>query len=90
MSLAGWCGGVFNAVKLLYSFSTSGPSATENPISPKIAVTSSMTCVTGWIFPKEMGLPGKVTSILSSDNFLLISFCSKRLILELIRLLILS
>ena len=33
MSLAGWLSGVFNAVKLLYSFSTSGPSSILKPIS---------------------------------------------------------
>ena len=51
MSLAGWSSGVFNAVKLLYSVSTSGPSATEKPISEKIEEISSMTCDTGCIFP---------------------------------------
>ena len=47
MSLAGWWSGVFNAVKLLYSVSTSGPSATEKPISEKIEEISSITCDTG-------------------------------------------
>ena len=35
ISLAGWLSGVFNAVKLLYSFSTSGPSSILKPISEK-------------------------------------------------------
>ena len=47
MSLAGCSSGVFKAVKLLYSDSTSGPSATENPISEKIEDISSITCETG-------------------------------------------
>ena len=34
-------------LKLLNSFSTSGPSATENPISAKIHVSSSITWDTG-------------------------------------------
>ena len=41
MSLAGWSSGVFNAVKLLCSDSTSGPSATEKPISENIDEISS-------------------------------------------------
>ena len=36
-----------NAVKLLNSVSTSGPSATEKPISEKIEEISSITCDTG-------------------------------------------
>ena len=40
---SGWLSGVFNAVKLLYSFSTSGPSSTLKPISEKIEEISSMT-----------------------------------------------
>ena len=51
ISLAGWSSGVLSAVKLLYSVSTSGPSATENPISENIEEISSITCDTGWIFP---------------------------------------
>ena len=43
ISLAGWLSGVFNAVKLLYSFSTSGPSSTLKPISEKIEEISSIT-----------------------------------------------
>jgi len=39
--------GVFKAVKLLYSFSTSGPSSTLNPISEKIDEISSIVCDTG-------------------------------------------
>jgi len=33
ISLAGWSSGVFNAVKLLYSVSTSGPSATATQLA---------------------------------------------------------
>jgi hypothetical protein len=47
ISLAGWLSGVFNAVKLLYSFSISGPSSTLNPISEKIEEISSITWDTG-------------------------------------------
>ena len=74
MSLAGWLSGVLSAVKLLYSVSTSGPSATEKPISENIEDISSITCETGWIFPCRAGLTGKVTSTFS---FLSFSFISK-------------
>jgi hypothetical protein len=47
MSLAGWLSGVFKAVKLLYSFSISGPSSTLKPISEKIDDISSIVCETG-------------------------------------------
>ena len=76
MSLAGWFGGVLRAVKLLYSFSTSGPSATLKPISENIDDISSITWDTGWIFPFLNERSGRVTSILSFSNFLLISFIS--------------
>ena len=76
MSLAGCSSGVFKAVKLLYSDSTSGPSATENPISEKIEDISSITWDTGWIFPCRSGLVGKVTSTFSFLSFSLISLVS--------------
>ncbi len=72
ISLAGWLSGVFNAVKLLYSFSTSGPSSTLNPISENIEEISSITWETGCTFPWLKLLSGKVIS-----NF---SFCSFELI----------
>src|SRR6516165_4224803 len=45
----------------------SGPSATANPISAKIAVSSSMTWVIGWTRPISAGASrtGSVTSTLS-------------------------
>jgi hypothetical protein len=61
MSLAGCSSGVFSAVKLLYSDSTSGPSATEKPISEKIDDISSITCETGCIFPCRFGVICKLT-----------------------------
>ena len=48
--------------------STSGPSATEKPISAKIAVGSSVTWLTGWIRPSGNGLAGKVTSMGSASS----------------------
>ncbi len=65
MSRAGWLSGVFSAVKLLYSFSTSGPSSTLKPISENIDEISSIVWDTGWIFPLTKDLPGKVISTLS-------------------------
>jgi hypothetical protein len=45
----------------------SGPSATAKPISAKIAVNSSITCVIGWTRPISAGVSrtGSVTSTLS-------------------------
>src|SRR3984885_14123508 len=45
----------------------SGPSATENPMSAKIAVSSSQTWLSGWIRPASAGVSrrGRVTSIVS-------------------------
>ena len=81
ISLAGWLSGVFKAVKLLYSFSTSGPSSTLKPISEKIDDISSITWETGWILPWEKLLSGRVTSIFSFWSFKFISFISISLIL---------
>jgi len=61
--------GVFKAVKLLYSFSTSGPSSTLKPISEKIDEISSITCETGCILPCANGLSGNVISTFSFSNF---------------------
>ena len=80
ISLAGWLSGVFNAVKLLYSFSTSGPSSTLKPISEKIDDISSIVCETGWIFPLTKDLSGKVISIFSLSSFWFISAFSISLI----------
>ena len=48
---AGWSGGMLSAVKLWKSSSICGPSATVKPISPKIATTSSMVWLIGWMRP---------------------------------------
>ena len=77
--------GVFSAVKLLYSFSTSGPSSTLKPISEKIEDISSIVCDTGCIFPLIKVLSGKVTSIFSFSNFSFISLISASLIFEFIK-----
>jgi hypothetical protein len=49
-------------VKIIPSVSICGPSATENPISAKIAVTSSQTWEMGWMVPAGLCRPGNVTS----------------------------
>ena len=85
ISLAGWLSGVFNAVKLLYSFSTSGPSSTLKPISEKIDEISSIVCDTGCIFPRTKVLSGRVISTFSFSNFLFISSIWISSILEFIR-----
>ena len=51
---AGCSGGMFSAVKLCQSSSMSGPSATAKPISPRMAITSSMVWLTGWIAPRRL------------------------------------
>ncbi len=59
---AGCSGGMFSASKLNQSDSTWGPSATAKPMSAKIAVSSSITWLTGWIVPRGRGRAGSVTS----------------------------
>jgi hypothetical protein len=54
---AGCSGGMFSASKLYQSLSTCGPSATEKPMSAKIAVSSSITWLTGWMVPAAAGGP---------------------------------
>ena len=61
-------------MKLLYSFSTSGPSSTLKPISENIDEISSIVCDTGCILPIEIDLSGKDTSIFSFFN---LSFTSE-------------
>ena len=85
ISLAGWLSGVFKAVKLLYSFSISGPSSTLKPISENIDEISSIVCETGWILPLTNDLSGRVTSIFSFSNFSFIFFDSILLILFVIK-----
>ena len=47
ISRAGWRGGKLRPVKLWKSSSMSGPSATAKPISAKMAIISSITCMVG-------------------------------------------
>src|SRR5216684_119854 len=67
MSRAGWLAGKLSKVKLYASVSMSGPSATANPMSAKIAVSSSFTCVNGCTRPTSAGgsRTGRVTSTVS-------------------------
>ncbi len=65
---AEWCQGMLSASKLCQSVSTCGPSATAYPISAKIAVTSSVTWLTGWIVPCGRCRGGSVTSSHSVFN----------------------
>ena len=55
---------MFSASKLYQSVSICGPSATAKPISAKIAMTSSVTWLTGWTVPLRRAAerPGSVTS----------------------------
>ena len=54
--------GMLRASKLYQSVSICGPSATAKPISARIAVTSSVTWLTGWIVPCLRSRAGSVTS----------------------------
>ncbi len=64
ISRAGWPSGKFSLVKLRSSVSMSGPSATAKPMSAKIAVSSSITWLIGWMRPASAGASrtGSVTS----------------------------
>src|SRR5260221_6767810 len=53
---------MLRAVKLWKSSSICGPSATLKPISPKIAVSSSIVWLIGWMRPSRSGATGRVTS----------------------------
>src|SRR5262249_34593132 len=50
-SRAGWSGGKLSPPKLWKSSSTSGPSATENPMETKMSTRSSSVCRRGWRCP---------------------------------------
>ncbi len=56
---------MFSAPKLNQSLSTSGPSASVQPMAPKIAAISSMVRAIGWIRPVSRGRGGRVGSIVS-------------------------
>src|SRR5689334_2776708 len=64
ISRAGWPSGMLSFVKLRSSVSMSGPSATARPMSAKIAVSSSITWLIGWMRPTSAGVSrsGSVTS----------------------------
>ncbi len=55
ISRAGWPSGMLSLVKLRSSVSMSGPSATAKPMSAKIAVSSSITWLIGWMRPASAG-----------------------------------
>ena len=57
-------------VKLRSSVSMSGPSATANPMSAKIVVSSSQTWLSGWMRPASAGASrsGSVTSMVSEAS----------------------
>jgi hypothetical protein len=59
ISRAGCFSGKFRAVKLWKSSSMSGPSATAKPISAKIVVISSITCIVGCTEPLRRGGGGQ-------------------------------
>ncbi len=56
---------MLRAVKLWKSSSMCGPSATVKPIAPKIATTSSMVWLIGWMRPSGSARTGRVTSMRS-------------------------
>ena len=58
----------FKALKLYSSHSTSGPSATSNPIPRKMSFNSFNVLVLGWRFPLTGFLPGTVISMASSSS----------------------
>ena len=61
-SRAGWLRGIFRAMKLWNSSSTSGPDAREKPIRPKSSVSSSVTFMRICRLPIRGRRPGSVTS----------------------------
>ena len=57
ISLAGWCSGKFNALKLCQSSSISGPSLIVNPIFEKMSTILFFTIDMGWRDPNSIGSP---------------------------------
>ena len=76
MERAGWSSGLFRAVKLVQSFSTSGPSATSKPMERKISSTRSQVRITGWMPPGARPRPGRVTSMVSEARRASSSACA--------------
>jgi hypothetical protein len=68
MVRAGWSGRKFNASKLKCSVSTSGPSATSQPIATNTFETCSEMIVIGCRAPAGRRLAGRVTSIASATR----------------------
>ena len=62
ISLAGWCSGRFNAVKLCQSSSISGPSEISKPIFKKISIILFFTIDIGCFDPNFMKSAGFVKS----------------------------
>ena len=65
---AGWSGPRFIASKLSHSASTSGPSATSQPIATKMSATSSWIVVMGCRAPTTSRSVGSVTSTVSAAS----------------------
>ena len=63
---------MFKAVKLLKSFSISGPVSTENPKLANIDIIESIVLLIGWIFPSSSWLPGLIGSVTSKFSFFIL------------------
>ena len=65
---AGWSGGKFSASKLNCSVSTSGPSASSQPIATKVSAMCSARMVIGCRAPIGWRVDGRVTSMRSATS----------------------
>ena len=70
MVRAGWSGMKFSASKLSHSASSSGPSATSQPMATNTSIIWSIRAVIGWIAPVGASSTGRVTSTRSSTSTL--------------------
>ena len=68
MVRAGWSGMKFSASKLSHSASSSGPSATSQPMATNTSIIWSIRAVIGWIAPVGARSTGRVTSTRSSTR----------------------
>ena len=68
MVRAGWSGMKFSASKLSHSASSSGPSATSQPMATKTSSIWSIKAVIGWTAPVGASGTGRVTSTRSSTR----------------------
>src|SRR2546421_554850 len=66
---AGWSSGMFRAVKLYQSVSTSGPSTTRYPSRVKTSTISYSVAVSGCTEPGRGRRPGSVTSTRSRSSW---------------------